>query len=170
MKTLVGVIGAQQAPQKVLDIAEDVGREIVRSGFSLICGGLTGVMEAACRGAYSEAGPDSGHIIGILPGIKKAEANPYVDIAISTGMGYARNAIIACAADALIAVSGGSGTMSEIAIAWQYGKPIIVIENLPGISKELIGKSLDNRRYDTIIGAKDASTALEIVRKLIGKD
>jgi uncharacterized protein (TIGR00725 family) len=174
MRKLIAVIGSSQASKEVLDTAFEVGREIITAGYSMICGGLKGVMEAACRGAFSEAGGGSGRIIGVLPGTEKDEANPYVDIVIPTGIGYARNMIIACSADAVIAVSGGCGTLSELSMAWQYGKPIAVMEGLPGITGFLIGKSLasgplDERRKDKIIGAKSASKAVSLITKILEK-
>lgn len=168
MKKLIGVIGSSQAQKIALDTAFEVGQQIIRAGFSLLCGGLMGVMEAACRGAYTEAGPDSGRIIGILPGTNKEDANPYVDIAIPSGIGYARNTVIACSSDAVIAIAGGSGTLSEIAMAWQYGKPIVVVEGLSELTDELVGKSLNERRSDSIIGVKDAKSALQVIKRLLG--
>ena len=109
----IGVIGAGLCPPSVEKIAEDVGREIAKSGAFLICGGLGGVMEAAARGAKFEGG----FTIGILPGIDSYEANPYIDVSIVTDMGHARNVILVRSSDALIAVEGGFGTLSEIAIA-----------------------------------------------------
>jgi len=169
VRTLIAVIGSSQAPKRVLDAAYEVGAEVIRAGFTLICGGLGGVMEAACRGASACTGNQVGRIIGILPGTDKHEANPYVDTALATGLGYARNVIIACAADAVIAVSGGSGTLSEIALAWQYGKPIVVLDVLPGIASELAGKPLDNRRSDRIEAAKNPREAVETVKLLLEK-
>lgn len=87
----------------------------------LVCGGLEGVMEAACRGA-KEAG---GTTIGILPGTDRGAANPFVDVAVPTGLGEARNALVVRAADALVAVGGGYGTLSEIALALKAGKPVV---------------------------------------------
>lgn len=167
MQTLIAVVGSARASKPLIDAAYEAGRAIIKAGYSLLCGGLGGVMEAACRGARSESGENSGRIIGILPGTDKSDANPYVDIAIPTGVGYARNMIVACASDALIAVGGGSGTMSEIAMAWQYGKPIVVIEGLPGTAGVLAGKSLDDRRGDRIVGARNAAEAVAVVRQLI---
>ena len=92
-------------------MAYEVGRELARRGAVVVCGGLTGVMEAVCRGA-KEAG---GTTVGILPGHDPAEANPYVDIPLPTGMGYARNAIVAKAGLAVIAIEGAYGTLSEMA-------------------------------------------------------
>ncbi len=167
MQTLIAVIGSSYASQSVLDTAFKTGAEIIKAGYSLICGGLSGVMEAACEGAFSIAGEGSGRIIGILPGQDKREANPYADIVITTGIGYARNSIIACTADAVIAVSGGSGTLSEIALAWQYGKPIVVLQGLPGFSARLIGLSIDERRKDNIKGAANPEEAISIIKSML---
>jgi uncharacterized protein (TIGR00725 family) len=164
VQILVAVVGSARASKPLVEAAFEAGREIVKAGYALLCGGLGGVMEAACRGAMTEAGRNSGRIIGILPGTDKLDANPYADIVIPTGIGYARNSIVACASDAMIAVGGGSGTMSEIALAWQYGKFIVVIEGLPGTAGGLVGKPLDDRRSDTIAGAATAAEAVALVR------
>jgi uncharacterized protein (TIGR00725 family) len=97
-----------------------VGRLVAARGAVLVCGGLGGVMEAACRGA-KEGG---GTTVGILPGAERSAANEFVDVAIPTGLGEARNALVVRAADALIAVGGGYGTLSEIALALKAGKPV----------------------------------------------
>jgi uncharacterized protein (TIGR00725 family) len=102
-----------------------VGRELAARGAVVVCGGLGGVMEAACRGA--KAG--GGRTVGILPGIDRAAANPFVDTAIPTGLGEARNALVVRAADALIAVGGGYGTLSEIALALKAGKPVVGLDS-----------------------------------------
>ena len=94
---------------------------MARAGAVLVCGGLGGAMEAACRGAKAEGGTT----LGILPGTDRSAANPYVDVAVPTGLGEARNALVVRAADALIAVEGGYGTLSEIALALRAGKPVI---------------------------------------------
>ena len=118
---MIGVIGGDSPPQAALPLAEDAGREIARRGHVLVCGGRGGVMEAACRGAR-EAG---GHTIGILPGPDRSDANAYVEFPIVTNLGAARNAIVALSSDALIAVDGSYGTLSEIALALVHGKPVI---------------------------------------------
>lgn len=118
---LIGVIGAGACDARVAGRAAAVGRLIAESGRGLVCGGLGGVMEAACRGA-AEAG---GLTVGILPGNSAADANPYVTLAIPTGMGPARNVIIVRSAAALVAVDGGPGTLSEIAHALQLGVPVV---------------------------------------------
>jgi uncharacterized protein (TIGR00725 family) len=117
----VAVIGSASCSQEVAARAEAVGREIARRGAVLVCGGRGGVMEAACRGAKAEGGTT----VGILPGADRGEANRYVDIAIATGMGEARNAIVVRTADAVVAVSGGYGTLSEIGLALKMGRPVV---------------------------------------------
>jgi hypothetical protein len=118
---IVAVIGPSQAGPKALAQAEAVGRELAKRGGILICGGHGGVMEAACRGA-SEAG---GLTIGVLPEDDGRLANPYVQIPIVTGMGPARNRIIVLTADAVIAIDGGYGTLTELGFALQAGRPVV---------------------------------------------
>jgi uncharacterized protein (TIGR00725 family) len=101
--------------------AEAVGRGLAAGGAVVVCGGLGGAMEAACRGA-KEAG---GTTVGLLPGLDRRDANPYVDVTVPTGLGEARNALVVRAADALIAVGGGYGTLSEIGLALRTGKRVV---------------------------------------------
>jgi uncharacterized protein (TIGR00725 family) len=101
--------------------AESVGRGLAARGAVVVCGGLGGAMEAACRGA-KEAG---GTTVGLLPGRDRDDANPYVDIAVPTGLGEARNALVVRTADALIAIGRGYGTLSEIALALRTGKRVV---------------------------------------------
>lgn len=124
MKKIIGVVGGRRTEKALLSEAETVGRLIARRGATLVCGGLGGVMEAASRGAKSEGGLT----VGILPQNDSKEANQYIDIPIATGLGIGRNVIIARTADALIAVGGEYGTLSEIAFALQIGKPVIGIK------------------------------------------
>ena len=115
------MVGPGEASADELAAAESVGRELARAGAVLVCGGLGGAMEAASRGAH-EAG---GVAVGILPGTDRSAANPYLDVAIPTGLGEARNALVVRAADALVAVGGGYGTLSEIALALKAGKLVV---------------------------------------------
>lgn len=121
---IIGVIGGGTCSPEIEAAAEEVGKYIALSGSILVCGGLAGVMAAACRGAKKE----NGVTIGVLPGQDKSEANPYVDIPIVTGLSDARNVIIARTADALIAVDGEFGTLSEIAFALKFNKPVVGLE------------------------------------------
>jgi uncharacterized protein (TIGR00725 family) len=125
----VGVIGAGSCPERLYRMALDLGASIARKGWVLICGGLGGVMEAAARGCH-EAG---GLAVGLLPGLDRAAANPYLRIALPTGLGEGRNLLVVRASDLLIAVSGGYGTLSEIALALKSGKPVIGLETWPAI-------------------------------------
>jgi uncharacterized protein (TIGR00725 family) len=117
-------VGPGEASQEQTQAGERVGRLVAERGALLVCGGLGGVMEAACRGAKHAGGTT----VGILAGAERADANPYVDVALPTGLGQARNAVVVRAADAMIAVGGGYGTLSEIALALRRGKPVIGLD------------------------------------------
>jgi uncharacterized protein (TIGR00725 family) len=120
-KLRIGVIGPSEAHAELCSLAEDVGRRIAEAGAILICGGGSGVMEAASKGAKSAGGIT----IGIIPGTNENEANQYIDIPIITGMGHGRNIINVWSSDAVIAIGGGYGTLSEIALALRTDKPVI---------------------------------------------
>jgi uncharacterized protein (TIGR00725 family) len=120
----ISVIGENDPSPRLAALAEAVGAEIAAAGAVLICGGLGGAMEAACRGAHSRGGVT----IGILPGSRHGDANPYVTYAIPTGLGHARNLLVARSAHAVIAVGGKYGTLSEIAFAKIEGTPVIGLE------------------------------------------
>jgi uncharacterized protein (TIGR00725 family) len=123
MPPYVAVVGSGEAPPEETETAERVGRALAEAGAVVVCGGLGGVMEGACRGAKQVGGTT----VGILPGDNRAAANEFVDVAIATGLGEARNALVVRAADALIAIGGSWGTLSEIALARRAGKRVIGI-------------------------------------------
>ena len=133
-------------------MAEEVGRELARRGIMVVCGGLSGIMEAVCRGAKSEGGTT----IGILPGRAAAEANSYVDIPIVTTMGYARNVIVVHTGEAVIAVGGAFGTLSEIGHALGDGIPVVGLKTWPILVN---GDGVDIS--DSIIQADDPSDAVD---------
>ncbi len=120
-KKVIGVIGAGDPGAEDIKIAEAVGEEIASNGYTLLCGGMGGVMEAASRGSKSKGG----FCIGILPGSSKDDCNPYIDFSIVTAMGHARNVIVVGSCDAIIAIGGSFGTLSEIAFALRLEIPII---------------------------------------------
>ncbi len=130
-KKTVSVIGGHKADKEVLELAGEVGRIIAENGFVLICGGLSGIMEAACAGA-SAAG---GLTVGIIPGERKEDANQYVDIVIPTGMGYSRNTLVACSSDIVVALPGSYGTLSEISFALVAKKKVYGFDTweIPGV-------------------------------------
>jgi len=121
----IGVIGEGTTDRRGAEIAYEVGRLVALKGALLVCGGLSGVMDHAARGAKSAGGTT----VGILPGCSRDEANLYIDIAIPTGLGEARNLLVVRSSDALIAIGGQYGTLSEIAFALKMGKPIVGISS-----------------------------------------
>ncbi len=151
MNPCIGVIGGAQVDNDILALAEAVGREIAKTGAILICGGKSGVMEAACKGAKAEGGVT----IGVLPGEDRREANPFVDIPIVTGMGIGRNIVIVRSAGAIIAINGAYGTLSEIAYALQLGVPVVGLKTW--------------EVSDGIHKADSAGRAVEMAFELMGK-
>ncbi len=147
-KRFIAVIGGGQCSAQEAELAETVGRELARRGAILVCGGLGGIMEAACKGASAEGGLT----IGILPGDNYQAANPYVQIPLATGMGYARNIAVVKSAQAVIAIGGSYGTLSEISHALQSGIPVIGL-NTWSLSKN---GQLDN----SIIPAQNPTEAV----------
>jgi uncharacterized protein (TIGR00725 family) len=145
---LIAVIGGRKADKALKKEAEAVGRLIAEKGGILVCGGMHGIMEAASKGA-KQAG---GLTIGILPQEHKRDANPYIDIPIATGLGIGRNVVIARTADAMIAIGGEYGTLSEIAFGLQMGKPVVGIRSW-GIKG--------------VIPTKDAEEAVRTVLEMI---
>lgn len=149
---IVGVIGGHVCSKRIAEVAFEVGRTVAECGHTLVCGGLSGVMEHACKGAKSVGGKT----IGILPGMQKKDANPFVDIAIPTGMGHARNVIVVLASDVLVAIDGKYGTLSEIAYALQYDKRVF------GIDTWCVS--------DDIVALKDAQGLAEELKNLESLD
>ncbi|MBC7232396.1 MAG: TIGR00725 family protein [Chloroflexi bacterium] len=145
----IAVIGAGRCSAEVAALAEAVGQELAKRGAVLICGGLGGVMEAACRGAKAAGGVT----VGILPGTSRREANRYVDIPIVTGMGEARNVLVVQSAQAVIAIHGEYGTLSEIAHALKLGIPVV------GLYTWQLAK--DGRENQAIVRAQTAQEAVE---------
>jgi uncharacterized protein (TIGR00725 family) len=123
MAEYVAVVGAGRATADEERTAEEVGRRLAAADAIVVCGGLGGVMEAACRGAKSGGGTT----VGILPGASRSDANPFVDVALPTGLGELRNGLVVRAADAVVAVGGEFGTLSEIALALKAQKPVVAV-------------------------------------------
>jgi uncharacterized protein (TIGR00725 family) len=145
----IGVIGGSDSTPETLDLACEVGRHVAARGAILICGGLGGVMEAASRGA-AEAG---GTVVGLLPSGSREEANPYVTVSIPTGMGVARNVLVVRSSDVLIAFPGSFGTLSEMALALNLGKPVVYMPGAWDLGR--IGK-VDRRLFKEANGAEHA--------------
>jgi uncharacterized protein (TIGR00725 family) len=151
----VAVIGASNATDWELATAESLGRSLGEAGCVLVCGGLGGVMNAAARGAEGVGGVS----IGILPGDDRDGASRHLTVAVATGFGEARNAIVARSSDAVIAVGGEFGTLSEIALALKMGSPVI------GIGTWELGR--DDLDRDPIVRVNDVDEAMEALRRLL---
>ncbi len=129
----IAVVGGHKCSKKIYRLAEEIGSLIAAQGWILVCGGRTGVMEAACKGAKKQ----NGLTVGILPSSNGKDVNRYVDVKIPTGLGYARNILVVRAADAVVAIDGEYGTLSEIAFAFNEAKLIVGIDTweIEGIKK-----------------------------------
>jgi len=160
---LVIGFGEDHCTAKAYDLAYKVGKEIAKHNAVLITGGLGGVMEAASKGAKEE----NGLVVGIIPFDNKEYANPFCDIVISTGIGFARDFITAYTADAVIVIGGGVGTLIEACVAYQKCKPIIALSNSGGIAEKIAGKYLDDRKLIKVIDEKDPKKAVETALKLL---
>ena len=156
-KKFIAVIGGGQCTKEEAKLAEEVGRQLARRGAVLVCGGLGGIMGAACKGANLEGGTT----IGILPGDTSQAANPYVQIPIVTGLGEARNVIVVKSAQAVIAIGGKYGTLSEISYALKNGIPVIGL-NTWSLSR-------NGRKDKSIIPAQSPAEAVDKALDLITK-
>jgi uncharacterized protein (TIGR00725 family) len=117
----VGVAGASRPEPALVGQAERLGRRLAEAGAVVVCGGGPGLMEAVCRGARSAGGTT----VGLLPGLDRTEGNPYLTVSLPTGLGQGRNLLLVRSSDALVAVGGGFGTLSEIALALRTGTPVV---------------------------------------------
>lgn len=168
-RPLIAVIGdAKLEPGSLKDkLAEDIGRALVDAGYRVLTGGLGGVMEAASRGARSSSKYRSGDTVGVVPGHDPGEANAFVDVVLASGLDHVRNSVVAHA-DAVIAVGGGAGTMSEICFAWIY-KRMIIGMRVEGWSGRMADQRVDERtRYpnetdDRVFGADSVDDVVRIL-------
>ncbi|MFA5059431.1 MAG: TIGR00725 family protein [Candidatus Omnitrophota bacterium] len=147
-KITISVIGGHDCNKEVEQLSHKIGKIIAKMGSVLVCGGLDGVMREAAKGAKS----CGGLTIGILPGKNKSDANPFIDIALPTSIGYSRNVIVACSADIIIALPGSHGTRSEISYGLVYGRPVI---------------DLGGWNIKGMIKVKDLKEAEQVIKKLI---
>ncbi len=165
---MLSVIGSGSAlSPEVEALARGLGRAAVDAGFRLVTGGKGGVMAAASAGARESSRWTDGAIVGILPGDDASDANPSVDVALPTGLGIARNVLVVRAADVVVAVAGASGTLSELALAWQLGRPVIALAPSGGWAAELAGRALDDRRSDRVHRAETAEEAVALAGSLL---
>ncbi len=153
---MISVIGGEVCPPSALESAEIVGRELAKRGATVVCGGREGVMAAACRGARSAGG----HTIGILPGRNALETPPneYVEFPLYTGLGFARNIVVVLSGEAVIAIAGAYGTLSEIAYA--------LIHNIPIVGLDTWGFAYHGHESERIVRETDPAKAAEIAISL----
>ncbi len=159
-RLVVSVLGAARLdnPDHVV-MGRQLGAALVEAGFRVVTGGLGGMMEAVSYGARHSHAWSEGSVVGILPSYAASEANPWCDLVIPTGMQIARNVLVVSCADVVVAVGGGAGTLSEIAVAWQLNRPIVALGR-EGWSGQLAGTAIDSRNPGSIRGC---STVQEVV-------
>lgn len=159
----IAVIGYnKECTETAEKLAYEVGRSVASAGAVLVCGGLGGVMESACRGA-KEAG---GTTVGIIPQDDFSHANKFCDIVICTGIGFARDFVVASSADGIIAIGGGVGTLIEMSVGYMTKKTVVAIEGSGGVAETYGGKYLDERNRIKILTAPDAERAVETIVKI----
>lgn len=164
-RTQVLVIGSDKdhCSKTAYDIAYQVGTEAAKRGVVVLTGGRGGVMEAASRGA-KETG---GFVIGIIPQDKMAAANPYCDAVIATGLGHARDFVTAYSADVIIIVEGGSGSMIELAAAYQKMIPVVAVRGSGGVADKMVDNYVDDRRLEIVHGEVSPEKAVETALQLV---
>ncbi|WP_437673200.1 TIGR00725 family protein [Sorangium sp. So ce131] len=169
-RPVLAVIGNGLALDQETEAAcVELGRRAVEAGFRIVTGGLGGVMAAVSRGGREARTWRDGDILGILPGYEASAANPYVDVVVPTGMQIGRNILVVATADVVVIVDGGAGTLSEIAIAWQLGKPLLALATSGGWAQELAGARVDERRADEIVAVANAEEAVDRAWKIAGR-
>ncbi len=167
-RRLLAVIGDASAPEDDPRYvgARALGRLAVDAGFRVVTGGHGGVMEAASRGAHESERYREGDVIGILPGPDGAQANPWVDIALPTGLGHMRNGLVA-RADVVVAVGGGAGTLNEMTFAWMHQRPLVALDVGVGWSSEMAGRTFDQRQAQPVLRATTAAEAIAAALDLL---
>jgi uncharacterized protein (TIGR00725 family) len=172
-RVLIAIVGdgsSTKLTEEKIRLSENLGEALISNGYRIVSGGLGGVMDAVARGARRSAEYQEGDIIGILPGFDPEAASDLIDISIPTGLQYARNIIVANA-DAIVAIGGGAGTLSEIALAWSM-KRLVIAYRVEGWSGELADRVLDKRiRYpdipdDRVYGVSTEIEVLELLTNL----
>jgi uncharacterized protein (TIGR00725 family) len=162
-RPIVAVIGSGVATPEMVTIAKRVGQIVVECGARLLTGGLGGVMAAASEGAHGAAQYREGDVIGVLPGYASADANPWVDIALATWLGHARNTVVVAAADLVVLVGGDAGAMSEAGMALAIGRPLVIVKSTG--TAGILGRAWRDRPGVTMVGVDGFEAEL---RRLVG--
>lgn len=168
-RPVLSVIGnAGNIPDAHRLAAFELGRLAVDRGFRIVCGGMNGVMEAVAQGAHASQRYREGDTMGIGQSYDPAALNPWIDIVIPTGMGLSRNMIVVSSGDIVVALGGGSGTLSEIALAWQIGRKVLAYTGSGGWADRVAGMRLDVRQEDPIEGFEDLQALIDRAWELTG--
>ena len=162
-RPIVAVIGSGLATPEMVTIAKRAGEIVVESGARLVTGGLGGVMAAASEGAAGAAPYREGDVIGVLPGYASADANPWVDIALATGLGHARNTVVVAAADLVVLVGGDAGALSEAGLALAIGRPLVIVKSTG--TAGILGRAWRDRPGVTMVGIDGLAAE---IRRLLG--
>ena len=164
----VALCGASRVDDpEVEQAARELGAEVAKRGWTLVCGGMGGVMAAACRGlrearAAGLGDADQARCVGILPCDSPFGGNAYLDVVIPTGLGMARNALVVKAGDAVVLANGASGTLSEAAMAWQLNRPMVALARTGGWAQELARRgTLDHRSRQEVFAAESVAQAMD---------
>lgn len=161
----VTVIGRYDATDEQYAIGREIGKMLAELNLIAITGGRGGLMEAVARGCSENGGIS----VGILPGERFDDGNPYNTIALPTGIGYARNSMNVLAADVVVVVGGASGTLSEMAFAWSYRKPIIALTTSGGWAERLANQCIDHRNDEPVIGVDSLEQLRSELQRIVGE-
>lgn len=165
-RAVAAVVGSMRATNEQLVQAHELGVALVDEGLRVLTGGLGGVMAAALQGARASERYRSGDTIAVLPTYRASDASDAADIVICTGMNHARNTIVVASASVVLAIGGRSGTLGELALAWELGRPIVSVGGTEGWASQLAGMRLDDRREDVIYGPLSPREAAQLARTL----
>lgn len=165
-RPIAAVIGSARATDAQLEVARTLGEALVDEGFRVLTGGLGGVMDAALQGARASSRYQSGDTLAMLPTYSTTGVSDAADIVVCTGMNHARNVIVAATAGVVLAVGGRSGTLGELAVAWELGRPIICVGDSDGWATRLAGTALDDRHPGVIHGPLPPRDAARLARTL----
>lgn len=165
-RRIAAVIGSARASDEQRQLAEQLGAALVDNGFRVMTGGLSGVMDAALRGARRSANYREGDTVAVLPTYDASTASEFADITVCSGMNHARNVILVASASVVLAIGGRAGTLSELALAWELGRPIIAVGPSEGWAGALAGQTIDDRFAQPIHGPLAPIAAGELAATL----
>lgn len=166
-RQIAAVVGSARADADALNEARQLGLALVDLGFRVATGGLGGIMDAALHGARASLSYREGDTIAFLPTYSEEGASVAADIVLRTGLQHARNVLMVASADVVLAIGGRAGTLTELALAWELSRPVIVVGTSPGWATELAGRALDDRRPDAMHGPLAPREAAQLARELV---